>query len=129
MAIPLIRNLVMSCAILLSGISIAAMAGIQDQTAAHLPGTNPVSGGQLYKQYCAVCHGIDLTGHGPLATELKTLPADLTTLAQRHGGKFPDEYVKERPPKRRQISRSWRLGYADLGAALRVDSRNGSCAR
>jgi mono/diheme cytochrome c family protein len=95
MAIHLIRNAVMSCAILLSGVSIAAMAGFQDQTAAHLPGTNPVSGAQLYKQYCAVCHGIDLKGHGPLATELKTLPADLTTLAQRHGGKFPDEYVKD----------------------------------
>ena len=35
-------------------------------------------------------------GHGPLATELKTIPpADLTTLAQRHGGKFPDSYVEE----------------------------------
>jgi len=80
---------------LISLASIAAMAEFQDQTAAHLPGTNPVSGAQLYKQYCAVCHGVDLKGHGPLATELKTLPADLTTLAQRHGGKFPDEYVKD----------------------------------
>ncbi len=95
MAIRSIRNVVMSCVILLSVVRIAAIAAFQGQTAAHLPGSNPVSGAQLYKQYCAVCHGIDLKGHGPLATELKTLPADLTTLAQRHGGKFPDEYVKD----------------------------------
>lgn len=95
MAARMIRNAVMSCAILSSVVSIAAMAASQGQTSAHLPASNPVSGSQLYKQYCAVCHGIDLKGHGPLATELKTLPADLTTLAQRHGGKFPDEYVKD----------------------------------
>ena len=35
------------------------------------------------------------SGHGPLATELKTPPPNLTTLAQRHGGTFPDSYVEE----------------------------------
>lgn len=53
------------------------------------------SGDQLYKQYCATCHGADAKGSGPLATLLKTPPPDLTTLAKRHGGKFPYDYVSE----------------------------------
>lgn len=82
-------------AVMFSVVAFATTVAAQDQKAAHLPGTNPVSGARLYKQYCAVCHGIDLRGHGPVATELKTPPADLTTLAQRRGGKFPDSYVEE----------------------------------
>jgi mono/diheme cytochrome c family protein len=88
------RN-VMLCAVLFTVVAFATTAATQDQKAAHLPSSNPVSGARLYGQYCAVCHGLDLRGHGPLATELKTQPPDLTTLAQRHGGKFPDSYVEE----------------------------------
>jgi mono/diheme cytochrome c family protein len=86
---------VLMCVAMFSAIVFATIAAAQDQKAAHLPASNPVSGSRLYKQYCAVCHGIDLKGHGPLAIELKTPPADLTTLAQRHGGKFPESYVEE----------------------------------
>ncbi len=88
------RNVLMR-AVLFSLVSLGASAGAQDQKTPHLPGSNPVSGARLYRQYCAVCHGIDLKGHGPLATELKTPPPDLTTLAQRHDGKFPESYVEE----------------------------------
>ena len=82
-------------AVLFSFVSLGASVGAQDQQTPHLPGSNPVSGARLYRQYCAVCHGIDLKGHGPLATELKTPPRDLTTLAQRHDGKFPESYVEK----------------------------------
>jgi mono/diheme cytochrome c family protein len=58
-----------------------------------LPSTYVPSGETLFRQYCATCHGTDATGHGPLAMFLKTPPADLTTLAERHGGKFPYDYV------------------------------------
>lgn len=51
------------------------------------------SGRQTYTQYCAACHGDNLKGSGPAAGALKTPPPDLTTLAKRHNGKFPDEYV------------------------------------
>jgi len=51
------------------------------------------SGGDLFNAYCAVCHGKDAKGNGPAAAALKVPPSDLTTLAQRHGGKFPTEYV------------------------------------
>ena len=50
------------------------------------------SGAELYKQYCAVCHGDDLKGTGPAPAPYRA-PPDLTTLARRHGGNFPDAYV------------------------------------
>lgn len=57
------------------------------------PPTIAASGKQTYMQYCASCHGVDARGEGPAAFVLKTPPPDLTTLAKRHGGKFPHEYV------------------------------------
>jgi len=58
-----------------------------------LPTTYVPSGQEMYKQYCAVCHGKDARGGGPLASVLLTKPPDLTTLAKRHMGKFPYDYV------------------------------------
>src|ERR1039458_4781400 len=51
------------------------------------------SGEHMYQQYCAACHGADAKGHGPTASLLKIPPPDLTTLAKRHEGQFPDTYV------------------------------------
>jgi mono/diheme cytochrome c family protein len=67
----------------------------QEKTVKKVPiqPTSPASGADMYKQYCAVCHGPDGKGSGPAAAELKTKPADLSTLAKRHEGKFPDDYV------------------------------------
>lgn len=53
------------------------------------------SGKQTYREYCASCHGEDGKGIGPAASALKVPPSDLTTLAKRHAGKFPEEYVTE----------------------------------
>jgi mono/diheme cytochrome c family protein len=53
------------------------------------------SGKQTYLEYCASCHGEDGKGMGPAASALRTPPSDLTTLAKRHAGKFPEEYVTE----------------------------------
>jgi mono/diheme cytochrome c family protein len=58
-----------------------------------LPSTYVPSGGQMFKQYCAACHGSDAKGNGPVRAALKIPAANLTTLAKRHGGKFPYEYV------------------------------------
>jgi len=63
----------------------------QDQN--QLPANYVPSGGQIYKQYCAACHGPDAKGHGPVRRALRIPAPDLTTLAKRHGGKFPYEYV------------------------------------
>jgi len=60
-----------------------------------LPPTYMPSGEQIFRQFCAACHGIDARGHGPAAYSLKTPPADLTTLAKRHDGKFPYAYFSD----------------------------------
>ena len=43
----------------------------------------------MFKTYCASCHGVDGKGHGPAAEALKMPPADLTVLKQKNGGTFP----------------------------------------
>ena len=58
-----------------------------------IPPTYVPDGRQMFKQYCAACHGADGKGGGPAAAALKVPPPDLTTLAKRHDGKFPYDYV------------------------------------
>jgi hypothetical protein len=48
-----------------------------------------------YESFCAVCHGIDAKGNGPIAAQLKIAPADLTQLAKKNGGVFPRNAVYE----------------------------------
>ena len=66
--------------------------GQQAPTITHTPpaNTDPTSGVQMYRSYCAVCHGVDGTGNGPAAPALKRVPSDLTQLAKKNGGQFPD---------------------------------------
>jgi mono/diheme cytochrome c family protein len=51
--------------------------------------TSAASGSEMFKTYCAVCHGAEGKGNGPAADALKVPPADLTALAQKNGGKYP----------------------------------------
>jgi mono/diheme cytochrome c family protein len=55
--------------------------------------TNASSGAEMFKSYCSACHGKDGKGDGPAAAELKVAPPDLTLLAQKNGGKFPEDTV------------------------------------
>jgi Cytochrome c len=55
-----------------------------------------VTGEALYRTHCAVCHGIEATGNGPMVTVLLVQPADLTTLVSRYGGVFPLDRVASR---------------------------------
>ncbi|HEV2200127.1 MAG TPA: c-type cytochrome [Bryobacteraceae bacterium] len=59
-----------------------------------LPVTFSLTGSEMYKTWCATCHGALGKGDGPTASELKTQPADLTQLAKKNGGKFPIEKVR-----------------------------------
>lgn len=61
----------------------------------HVPITNTPSnsGKDMYKSYCAVCHGTDGKGGGPAASAMKTPPTDLTGLAKNNGGKYPAAHV------------------------------------
>lgn len=51
-------------------------------------------GEQDFRTYCASCHGISGRGDGYVARDLTKKPADLTTLSQKAGGKFPHNRVK-----------------------------------
>lgn len=51
--------------------------------------TSAASGKEMFKAYCASCHGEDAKGDGPAAAALKQPPADLTALAKTNGGKYP----------------------------------------
>jgi mono/diheme cytochrome c family protein len=61
----------------------------------HVPAayTDPTSGKEMYKQYCASCHGVDGKGDGPAAPALKVPTTNLTTLAMKSGGTFPAAHV------------------------------------
>jgi mono/diheme cytochrome c family protein len=59
-----------------------------------LPSTGPGdSGNQLFRTYCATCHGANARGNGPLADQLRNPPPDLTQFTRRNGGVFPRERV------------------------------------
>lgn len=72
-------------AVLLSG-AVAAQAQIT---------TLPLDGAKLFSQYCASCHGARAVGDGPMASVLKSRPADLTLISKRNGGVFPLDKVQE----------------------------------
>ncbi|WP_170482245.1 c-type cytochrome [Ruegeria arenilitoris] len=64
-------------------------------------------GKDLFVEHCARCHGIDASGKGPDAADLKTVPADLTKISERRGGVWPmlevmsilDGYLKVQEPR------------------------------
>lgn len=53
-----------------------------------------VEGVDLYRAYCASCHGKDGKGKGPVAPALKATVPDLTVIAKNNGGKFPAARVR-----------------------------------
>jgi mono/diheme cytochrome c family protein len=57
--------------------------------------TSAASGKEMFDTYCAVCHGAAARGDGPAAVALHQQPSDLTLLAARNGGKYPDLKVTE----------------------------------
>lgn len=71
-------------------LALASSATAQDPQTAGTPG---YSGNELYRTYCAVCHGVAARGDGPLADQLKKRPPDLTQFAKQNGGTFPSDMV------------------------------------
>ena len=58
------------------------------------PSQSP-NGRDLFVGHCALCHGLDGRGQGPLAEAMKIVPADLTQIAAKHEGTFPDAKVAD----------------------------------
>jgi hypothetical protein len=53
-------------------------------------------GAALFARHCAVCHGAEATGDGPMAPILLIHPTDLTELAALEDGVFPTERTVRR---------------------------------
>ena len=71
----------------------AAVAGAQEVKRVRIQPTSAASGKEMFGEYCAVCHGKAGKGDGPAAEALKKRPADLTQLAHKNNGAFPDVHV------------------------------------
>lgn len=80
------------------------LEGLQREGAAAPGATASTTGRDLFMRYCASCHGAEATGDGPVASSLTTPPADLTTLAQRAGGRFDGSDVMSTIDGRRNIA-------------------------
>lgn len=53
-----------------------------------------LEGADLYRAYCASCHGKTGKGDGPVAPALKATVPDLTMIANNNGGQFPVARVR-----------------------------------
>lgn len=62
---------------------------------AHAQDYAHLNGSELYRRFCASCHGVSGHGDGPVAKYIRVEVPDLTLLARRHGGKFPHDKVRE----------------------------------
>jgi nucleotide-binding universal stress UspA family protein/mono/diheme cytochrome c family protein len=68
-------------------------AAAQDAVTPQPAVTQHVPGAELFRTYCAVCHGDAARGDGPLASSMTRKPANLTEIASRNGGLYPSELV------------------------------------
>jgi mono/diheme cytochrome c family protein len=85
-------------ALVASSLAVVAVAGSSLEAGAQRPVTPAVtttslSGRDIFQFHCAACHGPGGKGDGPAAGSLRTPPADLTTIAARHG-QFPTEFLR-----------------------------------
>lgn len=88
------------CLFVAASAAVAAGTGAKTQTGSQTPQKAPdsekpqtlirsVEGADLYRAYCASCHGKDGKGNGPVAPALKATVPDLTVIAKNNGGTFP----------------------------------------
>ena len=52
-------------------------------------------GQAIFRMSCASCHGAEGKGSGPVSSQLKVPPPDLTVLAKKNNGVFPVSHVYE----------------------------------
>ena len=75
---------------LVAGVAACSGGGAAEEPAPRIDRVLADMGQEYYVQYCGSCHGLDGRGRGPAAGALKTPPSDLTRIAVRRGGVFPD---------------------------------------
>ena len=60
------------------------------------PPVRPIEGANIFKDFCASCHGQDGRGNGPVSRNLRHAVPDLTRLSSRNGGQFPASRVRSK---------------------------------
>jgi mono/diheme cytochrome c family protein len=81
---------------LFSALVVALLAfGVSAQEVRKVPAvpTSAASGREMYRAYCANCHGLNGKGNRAAASKLGTAPTDLTLLARHNSGRFPEMRV------------------------------------
>jgi mono/diheme cytochrome c family protein len=77
----------------------AALMALPGAVMAHEDGPlapfDTYSGEQLYGRFCASCHGPAGRGDGPVGPTLNIVVPDLTRIADRSGGRFPEDRIRE----------------------------------
>jgi mono/diheme cytochrome c family protein len=86
------RRFMLAALIVVAVIGLAVAQEVKTVPAKYI---QPSSGSEMYKAYCASCHGSDGKGGGPAATALKVSMPDLTMMAKKNGGKFEFERVSQ----------------------------------
>jgi mono/diheme cytochrome c family protein len=119
-----------------SGIVIAAIFGfVLAHGAAAQESPAAQRGHNLYEQFCMDCHGLRAQGDGVLAEDLKVAPADLTTIALRRKGVFPDVEIREIIDGRRKVrahgplnmplwGKAFGMGVASAGGPQEQETRD-----
>ena len=57
------------------------------------PPSNASMGADLFRMYCASCHGVTARGDGPLAASMRRTPPNLTEITKRHKGAYPKDLI------------------------------------
>jgi mono/diheme cytochrome c family protein len=89
------RNLKTKLATVVAVAVISATAASANPNAAASPQAEAapvsagVSGADEFQRYCALCHGPDGRGVGPLSDAMKKSAADLSQISKHNGGHFP----------------------------------------
>jgi mono/diheme cytochrome c family protein len=82
--------------LLLSGLLCSGLAWACASDGAPEPSDSHAAGGQeLFREYCASCHGVDARGGGPVASSLSVPPPDLTKLGEKFGRPLPVARMEE----------------------------------
>jgi hypothetical protein len=68
---------------------------VAENAAAQTFGLADLSAAELFERFCAACHGMEGRGDGPVAAGLATAVPDLTRIAERNGGEFPADAIRE----------------------------------
>lgn len=107
---------------LILALLVLALLALLATVAARAQDFSGYSGEQLYARFCASCHGASGQGDGVVAKSLSVMVPDLTRIARRQGGMFPEEQVRRiidgrdtRPPHGNRTMPVWGYEFSSHG--------------